>query len=72
MDRGSHAQKVLQFNKLGRFRTTNIFQMVVNYDLPRDIDEYVHRIGRTGRCGNEGKAVSFFDPDSTDDAGNSA
>uniref|UniRef100_A0A0N5B741 RNA helicase n=1 Tax=Strongyloides papillosus TaxID=174720 RepID=A0A0N5B741_STREA len=25
---------------------------VINYDLPNDVDEYVHRIGRTGRCGN--------------------
>ncbi|XP_029941871.1 putative ATP-dependent RNA helicase DDX4 [Salarias fasciatus] len=38
-------------------------QHVVNYDLPTTIDEYVHRIGRTGRCGNTGKAVSFFDPE---------
>uniref|UniRef100_W5MY91 RNA helicase n=2 Tax=Lepisosteus oculatus TaxID=7918 RepID=W5MY91_LEPOC len=37
-------------------------QHVVNFDLPSSIDEYVHRIGRTGRCGNTGKAVSFFDP----------
>lgn len=36
---------------------------VVNFDFPSDIDEYVHRIGRTGRCGNMGKATSFFDPD---------
>ena len=36
---------------------------VINYDLPSGIDEYVHRIGRTGRCGNLGKATSFFDPD---------
>lgn len=42
-------------------------QHVVNFDLPSSIDEYVHRIGRTGRCGNTGKAVSFFDPD-TDSA----
>ena len=28
---------------------------VINYDLPSDIDEYVHRIGRTGRVGNVGK-----------------
>jgi len=35
---------------------------VVNYDLPESIDEYVHRIGRTGRVGNTGKATSFFDP----------
>uniref|UniRef100_A0ABM0N0V5 RNA helicase n=1 Tax=Saccoglossus kowalevskii TaxID=10224 RepID=A0ABM0N0V5_SACKO len=36
---------------------------VVNFDLPDNIDEYVHRIGRTGRVGNIGKAVSFFDND---------
>ncbi|CCD72827.1 RNA helicase [Caenorhabditis elegans] len=33
---------------------------VINYDLPGDSDEYVHRIGRTGRCGNLGIATSFF------------
>lgn len=40
---------------------------VVNYDLPSSIDEYVHRIGRTGRCGNLGKATSFFSADSDQD-----
>ncbi|XP_059272612.1 probable ATP-dependent RNA helicase DDX4 isoform X3 [Mustela nigripes] len=39
-------------------------QHVINFDLPSTIDEYVHRIGRTGRCGNTGQAISFFDPDS--------
>jgi probable ATP-dependent RNA helicase DDX4 len=34
---------------------------VINMEMPKDIDEYVHRIGRTGRCGNKGKATSFFD-----------
>ncbi|KFU95472.1 putative ATP-dependent RNA helicase DDX4, partial [Chaetura pelagica] len=38
---------------------------VINFDLPSTIEDYVHRIGRTGRCGNTGKAVSFFD-DSSD------
>ncbi|XP_059183787.1 probable ATP-dependent RNA helicase DDX4 [Centropristis striata] len=38
-------------------------QHVVNFDLPNNIDEYVHRIGRTGRCGNTGRAVSFYDPE---------
>ena len=33
---------------------------VVNFDLPGDIEEYVHRIGRTGRVGNLGLATSFF------------
>eukprot|EP00658_Telonema_sp_P-2_P080424 TRINITY_DN8003_c0_g1_i12.p1 TRINITY_DN8003_c0_g1~~TRINITY_DN8003_c0_g1_i12.p1 ORF type:complete len:523 (-),score=104.01 TRINITY_DN8003_c0_g1_i12:293-1861(-) len=32
---------------------------VINYDLPRDIDSYVHRIGRTARAGNTGIATSF-------------
>jgi len=32
---------------------------VVNFDLPTNIDDYVHRIGRTGRAGNTGAALSF-------------
>ena len=32
---------------------------VVNYDLPYDADDYVHRVGRTGRAGKTGRAVSF-------------
>lgn len=34
---------------------------VINYDLPEDAETYVHRIGRTGRAGNSGKAISFCD-----------
>ena len=33
---------------------------VINYDLPSDIDDYVHRIGRTGRAGNVGISTAFF------------
>ena len=33
---------------------------VINYDLPTDIDDYVHRIGRTGRAGNTGVSTAFF------------
>ncbi|KAJ6643012.1 ATP-dependent RNA helicase vasa [Pseudolycoriella hygida] len=36
---------------------------VINYDLPKEIDDYVHRIGRTGRVGNKGKATSFYEPE---------
>lgn len=35
---------------------------VINYDMPDGIDDYVHRIGRTGRAGNTGLAVAFFNP----------
>ncbi|MCM8533247.1 MAG: DEAD/DEAH box helicase [Lentisphaeraceae bacterium] len=37
---------------------------VVNYDLPRSPMDYVHRVGRTGRAGESGVAVSFIDHDS--------
>ncbi len=33
---------------------------VVNFDLPSDINDYVHRIGRTGRAGKNGLATAFF------------
>jgi superfamily II DNA/RNA helicase len=36
---------------------------VVNYDLPGQADEYIHRIGRTGRAGASGEAVSFVSKD---------
>jgi ATP-dependent RNA helicase RhlE len=36
--------------------------VVVNYDLPRSAVDYVHRIGRTGRAGESGLAVSFVSP----------
>lgn len=34
--------------------------IVIQYDLPSNIDDYVHRIGRTGRAGKRGTAISFF------------
>lgn len=36
---------------------------VINYSLPQDPEAYVHRIGRTGRAGKEGNAVTFITPD---------
>lgn len=35
---------------------------VYNYDLPQDPESYVHRVGRTGRAGNTGKAITFVIP----------
>jgi ATP-dependent RNA helicase DeaD len=39
-------------------RITHVF----NYDIPFDVDAYVHRIGRTGRAGRAGKAILFVSP----------
>lgn len=36
--------------------------LVINFDLPQQAEDYVHRIGRTGRAGMEGKAISFAMP----------
>jgi ATP-dependent RNA helicase RhlE len=36
---------------------------VINYDVPQQAEDYVHRIGRTGRAANEGDAFTFMSPD---------
>lgn len=38
-------------------------ELVINFDLPDHTEDYVHRIGRTGRAGKEGKAISFACPE---------
>ncbi len=38
-------------------------ELVINYELPDSAEDYVHRIGRTGRAGLAGRAISFVTPD---------
>ncbi|MBN8706745.1 MAG: DEAD/DEAH box helicase [Bacteroidetes bacterium] len=38
---------------------------IVNFDVPRDTDDYIHRIGRTGRAESEGSAISLVSPSET-------
>ncbi len=45
-------------------------ETVINYDLPDDTENYVHRIGRTGRAGHEGRAISFATPEQGTDIRN--
>ena len=40
----------------------NGIELVVNYNLPDSCEDYVHRIGRTGRAGQPGKAISLATP----------
>jgi ATP-dependent RNA helicase RhlE len=42
-------------------------ELVINYDLPDDTGNYVHRIGRTGRAGKRGHAIAFATPDQADE-----
>ncbi|QSZ66477.1 DEAD/DEAH box helicase [Methanofollis aquaemaris] len=37
-------------------------ELVINYDLPQDIEYYIHRIGRTARAGRGGRAITFVGP----------
>ncbi|MCB9756877.1 MAG: DEAD/DEAH box helicase [Candidatus Omnitrophica bacterium] len=45
-------------------------ELVINYDLPDEAENYVHRIGRTGRAGLPGHAISFAAPDEKHDIAN--
>ena len=36
---------------------------VINFDMPNTIDEYIHQVGRAGRLGSEGFAISFINDD---------
>lgn len=42
-------------------------EYVINYDVPMDPEDYIHRIGRTGRAGNDGMAITFVTFDDTQD-----
>lgn len=42
-------------------------EVVINFDLPENSEDYVHRIGRTGRAGYGGRAISFATPDQRGD-----
>lgn len=41
-------------------------ELVVNYDVPRDVEDYIHRIGRTARANREGKGVTFISEEDQD------
>uniref|UniRef100_A0A1I8B740 Probable ATP-dependent RNA helicase DDX23 n=1 Tax=Meloidogyne hapla TaxID=6305 RepID=A0A1I8B740_MELHA len=40
--------------------------LVINYDMTKSIEDYTHRIGRTGRAGKKGKAITFITPEDKD------
>ncbi|KAJ1606814.1 putative snRNP U5 [Cryptosporidium canis] len=47
----------------GRGIDISNINLVINYDFPKSIDTYTHRIGRTGRAGKSGVAISFITPE---------
>lgn len=75
----SQRREALDGFKSGRYRilvATDIaargidvkgIELVVNFDLPDNAEDYIHRIGRTGRAGGTGHAISFATPDQRGD-----
>jgi ATP-dependent RNA helicase DeaD len=57
--RTGRVQLLVATDVAGRGLDVDDVEIVINYDLPKDEEDYVHRIGRTGRAGKAGKAVSF-------------
>ena len=48
---------------MGRGIDVSTVSHIINFDIPQDCDDYVHRVGRTGRMGREGVAFTFALPD---------
>ena len=48
---------------VGRGIDVTSISHIINYDIPSFCDDYVHRVGRTGRMGREGVAYTFVTPD---------
>ena len=59
--RGTHRIMVAT-DLAGRGIDVTDIQHVINYDLPESHEDYIHRIGRTGRLGKTGQALSFVTP----------
>lgn len=38
----------------------NDITYVINYDVPKNVEDYIHRIGRTGRAGKKGRSIAFI------------
>ena len=58
--RGGSLELLLATDVAARGLDVDDVDMVFNYDMPQDMEYYVHRIGRTGRAGKRGKAVSLI------------
>ena len=59
-------QLLVATDVIGRGIDVSTISHIINYDLPQDCDDYVHRVGRTGRMGREGIAFSFVTKDEGD------
>ncbi|MFP5519868.1 MAG: DEAD/DEAH box helicase [Bdellovibrionia bacterium] len=60
--KSGHARVLIATDIAARGLDIKDIGLVINYDVPKDFDTYVHRIGRTGRAGAKGEAISLVEP----------
>ncbi len=60
--RNGHSRILIATDVAARGLDIPIIKHVINYDLPQVPEDYIHRIGRTGRAGKEGSALTFLTP----------
>ncbi len=56
----SSVQILVGTDVIGRGIDFSNVNLIINYDVPSNLDCYIHRIGRTGRCGASGHSISFI------------
>ncbi len=60
--RSGQARLLVATDVAGRGIDISHIEAVFNFDLPRDVEDYIHRVGRTGRAGKSGRSFSFVRP----------
>ncbi|HYO23823.1 MAG TPA: DEAD/DEAH box helicase, partial [Lacipirellulaceae bacterium] len=61
--RAGEARLLVATDVVGRGIDVSSISHIINYDMPQSSDDYVHRVGRTGRMGREGVAFTFVTPE---------
>jgi ATP-dependent RNA helicase DeaD len=61
--RGGEVRLLVATDVVGRGIDVSSISHIINYDMPQSSDDYVHRVGRTGRMGREGVAFTFVTPE---------
>ncbi len=57
--KNGHLNVLVATDIIARGIDINDIQTVINYDVPHDAEDYIHRIGRTARAGKQGQAITF-------------
>ena len=65
--KGNGSRLLVATDLFGRGIDIERVNLVINYDMPEERDQYLHRVGRAGRFGTKGLAINFIKPDEAGD-----